>query len=71
MLSCRIWSPEKFIGGGGRSSVCFGSVATHDEFFAGLESLGVLLSATPCRFVSLKKIRCIVNLSAYGVVTLP
>jgi hypothetical protein len=62
MLSCRVWSPEKFIRDGGRSSVCFDSVAIHDEFYAVLDSSEVLLSATPCRFVSLKKITDIVNL---------
>jgi hypothetical protein len=62
MLNCRFWFPEKFIGDGGRSSVFFDSVAIHDEFSTVLESSRVLLCATPCRFVSLKKIRDIVNL---------
>jgi hypothetical protein len=42
--------------------VFFDSVAIHDEFSTVLESSRVLLCATPCRFVSLKKISDIVNL---------
>jgi hypothetical protein len=70
MLSCTVWSPKKFIGDGGRSSMCFYSVAIHDEFSVVLESSEVLLSPTPCRYMSFKKIRGSSTDSAYGVVTL-
>jgi hypothetical protein len=62
MLSCRVWSLKKFIGDGGRSSVCLDSVAIHDGFSTVLESSEVVLSATPCRFVFHEKISGIVNL---------
>jgi hypothetical protein len=61
MLSCRVWSPKDFMRDGGRLSMCFNSVAIHDEFSTVLESSEVLLSVTPYRFVSLKKISDIVN----------
>jgi hypothetical protein len=44
----RVWSPDKFIRDGGKSSTCFDSIAIHGEFSMDLEYSGVLLLATPC-----------------------
>jgi hypothetical protein len=44
----RVWSHDKFIRDGSKSSMCFDSVAIHGEFSMDLEYPGVLLLATPC-----------------------
>jgi hypothetical protein len=55
MLSCKVWSHEKFIEDGGRSSVCLNSVAIHDEFSADLG--GVCFQSFPFLSISFWKIQ--------------